>query len=241
MGVYQYNFHRREKKYLLNDEKYRSLMAKIYSHLEYDLYQRYKICNIYFDTPEFDLIRNSISKPLYKEKLRLRSYGVPDDDSIVYLEIKKKYDGVVYKRRISMKYKEAIDYCIFGIKPDFNSQVFQEIDWLMKKYDLYPMIYLSYDRLAMKGLVEKDLRITYDHNLLWRVNEMDLSKGSFGKTYLGENEYIMEIKTDGAMPLWLCHALNELEIYPQSFSKYGRIYQEELTKLNQQGGTICVN
>ena len=234
MGNYQYNFHRQEKKYLLDEETYRQLMAMIYDKLEYDKYRKYKICNIYFDTPEFDLIRNSISKPLYKEKLRLRSYGVPEEDSIVHLEIKKKYDGVVYKRRISLPYKEAIDYCIHGKKPDMDSQVFREIDWFLQRYDLYPMIYLSYDRLAMRGIQETDLRITFDHNLLWRVNQLDLTKGSFGKTRLGENQYIMEIKTDGAMPLWLTKALNSLHIYPQSFSKYGTIYQEELTKNNEE-------
>lgn len=241
MSSYQYNFHRQEKKYLLDEVQYRQLMAMIWDQLEYDQYRKYKICNVYFDTPTFDLIRNSISKPLYKEKLRLRSYGVPDADSIVYLEIKKKFDGTVYKRRISLPYQEAMDYCIKGKKPDMNNQVFREIDWFLQRYDLNPMIYLSYDRLAMKGKKDDTLRITFDHNLLWRVNQLDLTAGSFGKVKFGEYEYIMEIKTNGAMPIWLSHALGSKGIYPQSFSKYGRIYQEELTKNIHQGGLIRAN
>ena len=242
MDIYQSNFHRQEKKYLLDEEKYRQLMAEIYNKLEYDQYRKYKICNIYFDTPDFELIRESVNKPIYKEKLRLRSYGTPTKDSLVHLEIKKKFDGIVYKRRISLPYEQAIDYCVNGVRPDVpDSQILHEIDWFLHRYDLYPMLYLSYDRLAMQGLAEKDLRITFDNNLMWRVNELDLTKGNFGRLKMGEEQYVMEIKTDGAMPIWLCQALNDLEIFPQSFSKYGTIYQEEMIKNQKQGGMIRVN
>ena len=232
MVDYQYNFHRQEKKYLLTEEQCGQLLMKISEHIEPDSYGKYQICNLYFDTSTYDLIRHSISKPLYKEKFRVRSYGTPEKETMVYLELKKKYDGVVYKRRISLPYQEAIDYCVGGIKPKRNDQVFQEIDRFLMRYELYPMLYLSYERTAIKGIKERDLRITFDRNLLWRITELDLEKGVFGKEHLPENACIMEIKTDGGMPLWLCEALSNLKIYPQSFSKYGSIYQKDLAKHN---------
>ena len=240
--TYQNNFKRYEKKYLIDEKQYRDLIALIYCKLEYDRYKKYKICNIYFDTPQFDLIRESIEKPLYKEKLRHRSYGTPDSEDFVFLEIKKKFDGIVYKRRISLPYRQAVDYCINGNLPETHNQITNEIDWLMSKYQLYPMLYLSYDRLAMRGIEDPELRITFDSNIIWRVNQLDMTKGDFGNVKMPSGQYIMEIKTNGAMPLWLSGALNELAIYPKSFSKYGTIYKEELFQnmLLEEGGFCCV-
>lgn len=239
--TYQNNFKRYEKKYLIDEKQYRDLIALIYCKLEYDRYKKYKICNIYFDTPQFDLIRESIEKPLYREKLRLRSYGTPDPEDFVFLEIKKKFDGIVYKRRISLPYRQAVDYCINGSLPETHNQITNEIDWLMSKYQLYPMLYLSYDRLAMRGIEDQDLRITFDSNIIWRINQLDMTKGDFGNVKMPSGQYIMEIKTGGAMPLWLSSALNELAIYPKSFSKYGTIYKEELFQnmLLEEGGFCC--
>lgn len=239
--TYQNNFKRYEKKYLIDENQYRELIALIYCKLEYDKYKKYKICNIYFDTPQFDLIRESIEKPIYKEKLRLRSYGTPGPADFVFLEIKKKFDGIVYKRRISLPYSQALDYCINGILPEQQGQITNEIDWLMSKHQIYPMVYLSYDRLAMRGIEDPQLRITFDSNILWRVNQLDLAKGDFGHVKMPSGQYIMEIKTCGAMPLWLASALNSLAIYPRSFSKYGTIYKEELYQglLLNEGGLNC--
>lgn len=229
MSDYQRNFKRYEKKYIIDEEQYRNLIALIYSYLQYDKYKKYKICNIYFDTMDYELIRESIEKPVYKEKVRLRSYGTPGMEDNVFLEIKKKFDGVVYKRRIELPYREALEYCTTGISPENNNtQIIRELNWLMSKYRLYPMLYLSYDRLAMTAKEDKSLRITFDTNIIWRSKQLDLSKGDFGKIKVPDGRYIMEIKTCNAMPIWLSNALNELKIYPQSFSKYGTIYKEEL-------------
>lgn len=239
MEMYQQFFNRYEKKYLIDEMQYRRLISRIYTKLEYDDYEKYKICNIYFDTLQYDLIRASVEKPLYKEKFRLRSYGTPAITDTVFLEIKKKYDGIVYKRRLALPYREAIDFCT-GIKiPEEKSQVLSEIQWLMERYELYPMLYLSYDRLAMRGAEDPKLRITFDTNIIWRNRELDMTKGDYGFMKVPEGQYIMEIKTLGAMPLWLAGALNALRIYPASFSKYGRVYQDELLKdsvINRGGG-----
>jgi len=111
----------------------------------------------------------------------------------------------------------------------------------MTRYDLCPMVYLSYDRIAMKGIDDPNLRITFDSNIRWRAEQLDLSKGDFGSLKVADNQYIMEIKTCGGMPIWLSDALNSLRIYPKSYSKYGTIYKEDLAKNLIQENTGGIN
>lgn len=98
-------FNRVEKKYLLDKDKTEKLMEKISGYIKSGKYPYTKICNIYFDTENNELIRRSIEKPLYKEKVRLRSYGVPNGKDKVFLEIKKKFKRSSYKKknRINIK------------------------------------------------------------------------------------------------------------------------------------------
>ena len=218
-------FMRYEKKYLINEEQYRALNEMIAELFSPDEFGRSVIMNIYFDTPTDMLIRRSIEKPVYKEKFRLRTYGVPTDDSNAFAEIKKKFKKVVYKRRVKMKYAEAYDYLVNGAPPPKQTQITNEIDWLMKYYgDVRPAMFISYERTAMFSKENKDLRITFDSHILWRREDLDLRCGVYGKELLPEGHYLMEIKIPGAMPVWLSHMLDELKIYPTSFSKYGMAY-----------------
>jgi len=218
-------FKRYEKKYLINDAQFRALSEKIGDLFTPDEFGKSVIMNIYFDTPTNILIRRSIEKPVYKEKLRLRTYGRPDDDSNAFVEIKKKFKKVVYKRRVKMKYSEAYDYLINGAPPPKQTQITNEIDWFLKYYgDVRPAMVISYERVAMFSKENRDLRITYDENILWRRTDLDLRSGAYGEALLPEKHYLMEIKIPGAMPVWLAHTLDELKIYPTSFSKYGMAY-----------------
>lgn len=180
---------------------------------------------MYIDTPDFLLIRNSIDAKTYKEKLRLRSYGTPNGDDEVFLEIKKKFKGVVYKRRIKLSVENAYKYLSEGIRPE-SSQIMREIDYAMSFYrDPKPKMLVAYERDAYYVKDMPNLRLTFDSNVRYRTDELDLCRGSDGKRIIGDDEYILEIKTDGAMPLWLSHALSKLSIYPSSFSKYGYSYR----------------
>lgn len=217
-------FERLEKKYLLEPDQYDLLLDRLRNKTAEDDYGKYTICNLYLDTWDYSLIRASIDKPLYKEKIRLRSYGISNPDDNVFLEVKKKFKGVVYKRRISLPLWEADEYLLNGTIPNQPSQIFKEIDWAMKKYKPHPAVYIAYDRIALKGIEDNELRITFDTDMRWRTSDLDLTSDTWGIPIIEDERVLMEIKALGAMPLWLTKTLSDLEIYPRSFSKYGTCY-----------------
>lgn len=239
MGI-QTVFERTEKKYIITVKQRRQLLEKIREYVKADEYGESTVCSLYFDTDDYRLIRSSLEKPVYKEKLRLRSYFTPKQDSNVFLELKKKYNGVVYKRRRTLDYTTAMDYINNGKLPD-DSQIMKEIDWAMRFYSgLKPKMFIAYDRTAFYSKTDFNLRITFDKNVRFRTDNLELSKGSFGERILSPEMCIMEIKALKAMPLWLTKALNELGIYPGSFSKYGTAYALVTQRKNMMnGGHYC--
>ncbi len=225
MGQDQNIFQRYEKKYMLNDGQYMRLTDRLSGRMQPDAYGKSTICNVYFDTPNRRLIRASLEKPIYKEKLRLRSYGVPAADTRVFAELKKKFRGVVYKRRIGMPLSAAETYLYRCGRPPAPCQITREIDWFLHYYqDLKPAMYLSYERTAFYQKEQTGLRITFDSNILWREEALSLSAGTYGQALLEPGQHLMEIKIPGALPLWLTEILDVLQIYPISFSKYGTAY-----------------
>lgn len=161
-------FKRYEKKYLLEEGQFHRTILELTAKMTPDQYGRHTICNIYFDTPDYQLIRSSLEKPVYKEKLRLRSYGVPAEEDTVYIELKKKFDGIVYKRRTPMKLSEAEAYLLKGEEPSQDNQIIREIDYVKNYYGLQPAVYLAYDRVALFGNENPDLRVTFDFNIRGR-------------------------------------------------------------------------
>lgn len=229
-----FTFKRIEKKYLLNREQYERLLEKINPYMQMDQYGLHTICNIYYDTEQYDLIRTSIEKPPYKEKLRLRSYGVPGKKDRVFVEIKKKWDGVVYKRRISMNLEEA-EACLEQRRPmPVNGQIEQEVDYFIKFYHPQPKLYIAYDREAYFGKEDESLRITFDKNIRSREKGLKLELGDEGKQLLEDGWRLMEIKVSQAFPMWLAAILSELSIYPVSFSKYGNIYKQQMHHMSNK-------
>ena len=231
-------FKRIEKKYLLTEEQYTSLFERIGTHLRPDEFGRSTVLSLYLDTPDHRIIRSSIEAADYKEKLRLRSYGTAAADTVVFLELKKKFGGVVYKRRAAMTLAEAERYLRQGVKP-FESQIMSEIDWAMRLYGRpQGAMMIACEREAWFDDRHPDLRLTFDRNIRFRESELRLDRGSAGITLLPERTVLLEIKTAGTMPLWLADALDELGILPGSFSKYGAAYSRTLqTKNNPVLGT----
>ena len=222
------NFKRIEKKYLLSEAQYSALFRRIGSHLKPDEFGRSTVMSLYLDTADYRIIRNSIEAEDYKEKLRLRSYGTAAPDTKVFLELKKKFDGVVYKRRAAMTLTEAERYLQTGSRP-FKSQIMSEIDWAMRLYGWpQPRVMIACEREAWFDEAHPDLRLTFDRDIRYRESGLQLSRGSAGIRLLPEETVLLEIKTAGAMPLWLAQALDAEGILPGSFSKYGAAYTRKL-------------
>ena len=225
MAVFQFTFKRYERKFLITEQQYDALLEALEGKMVDDKYAHSLICNIYYDTPDFRLIRESISGPIYKEKLRVRSYGVPKEDSKVFVEIKKKYNGVVYKRRINVPLDQANAF-LAGTGPcPEEGQIGNEIGYFLKYYKyLRPTIFLSYERYSLASPTDSVLRITFDRNITWRLEDPDLTKGVYGNKLDLDGKILMEIKIPDAMPLWLSELLDRLNIQRVSFSKYGAAY-----------------
>lgn len=237
-------FNRYEKKYRIRDDTYQKLKCALAQYMEPDAHSRdgdfYTICNIYYDTPDNYLIRKSIDGSVYKEKLRLRSYGTVTPEDKVFLEIKKKYKRLVNKRRTKILLPEAYRYIESKEKPEvkqfMNGQVLNEIDYMIHRMNLSPKVFLSYDRCAMFGRENHDFRVTFDRNITTRRYDLGLHYGVYGDKLLEEDEWIMEVKIEHAMPLWMTEILSDFEIYPASFSKYGTEYKNYI---KMQGEMRC--
>lgn len=225
-------FKRYEIKYLLSRDQYRAVTDAISGRVKPDEYGKSTICNIYYDTPDKRLIRRSLEDPVYKEKLRLRSYGIPSDSGRVFLEIKKKYDSVVYKRREAMTLRDALR---FIDAPVPFSQISSEIAYFIGYYSpLSPSVFLSYSREAFFGTTDPDLRITFDSDILWRDRDVRFDAGIGGSPILQNWEVLMEVKIAGAMPLWLAGVMSDAGIRKTSFSKYGRAYMSILERSRRE-------
>lgn len=223
----QLTFERVEKKYLLTPAQLDALAPMLHRHMQIDQYGRHTICNVYYDTPDYRLIRTSLQKPVYKEKLRLRSYGVPGPGDTVFVELKKKYRGVVYKRRTALELTAA-ERWLAGDGPAPEGQIAREIDYFQSLYRTGPAVFLAYDRAAMFGRQDPDLRLTLDENIRWRTDALALSAGDRGSPLSVQGLYLMEVKLPGVMPLWLAYGLAQAGAAPVSFSKYGCCYREFL-------------
>lgn len=241
-------FNRHENKYLLTSDTYEMLTRKLREYMELDEYNKthpfYTISNLYYDTHDNHLIRTSLAKPKYKEKLRLRAYGVPSLEDKVYLEIKKKVNGMVNKRRTKLLLHEAYEFVNTGEKPDIkkymNQQVLKELEYFLKVYELSPKLYLAYDRQAYFAIENRDLRLTFDTNIRTRREDLRLEAGDHGDKLLDNDVWLMEVKAENCIPVWLVKILSEYKLYKTSFSKYGTEYKSMIKKQLEMRGNECL-
>ena len=236
--AYQMTFKRYELKYLLNKKEKEEILLAMKPHMKLDDYGRTVIRNIYFDTENFRLIRRSLEKPVYKEKLRIRSYKPVQITDPVFVEIKKKYKSVVYKRRLLLPEKTGMESFRTGEPLPVCSQIGDEIQYFREYYkNLQPSVFLSYEREAFYSLDGSDFRVTFDENILYRRNDISLGSEIYGHPLLGKQQTLMEIKTSGGIPLWMSETLTKHHLYKTSFSKYGSAYQRMMEAAMQ--GEYC--
>lgn len=225
--AYQSVFKRYEIKYMLTREQKARILGAMEPYMVLDQYGRTTIRNIYFDTDSYRLIRRSIEKPAYKEKLRIRSYRKAADEDTVFVELKKKYRSVVYKRRLAMTAREAMDWVCEGKPCPRTDQIADEINYFLSYYGtLKPRVFLSYEREAYYCRSGGDFRVTFDENILARRDDLHMDAPIGGTPLLEPDSVLMEIKTTGGIPLWLTGLLTREKIYKASFSKYGRAYED---------------
>ena len=218
-------FRRYELKYLLTMAQKETVLKAMQPYMTLDKYGRTTIRNLYYDTDSYLLIRRSIEKPAYKEKLRIRSYSQTDENSTVFVELKKKYKHVVYKRRISLPYTDATAWLSRKKHPAKHTQIANEIDYFLDYYgSLHPTVFLSYERKAYYCNDGSDFRVTFDDNILCRQEDLSLESEVYGTPILPEGKVLMEIKCSGGIPLWMTQVLSKERIYKTSFSKYGTAY-----------------
>lgn len=224
--AFQTVFKRYELKYMLTAEQKNKVLAAMEPYMKPDKYGKTTIRNLYYDTDTYLLIRRSIDKPTYKEKLRIRSYCQATTDSTVFVELKKKYKSVVYKRRISLPNNEAMTWMSREKHPDKHTQISDEIDYFTELYKtLHPTVFLCYDREAYYSADGTGFRVTFDGNILCRQEDLSLESDAYGTPILPDGKVLMEIKCSGGIPLWMTKILSEQKIYKTSFSKYGTAYR----------------
>lgn len=230
-------FQRYELKYMLTKAQKRNILKAMEPYMELDEYGRTTIRNIYYDTGNYRLVRRSIEKPAYKEKLRIRSYSQAKPDSGVFVELKKKYQDVVYKRRVLMK-EEAAREWILGRRPcGMDTQISNEIDYFLSYYQtLRPAVFLSYEREAYGAIDRSDFRVTFDDTILFRKEDLSLGSVAYGTPLLPEGMALMEIKCSGGIPIWMAQALSKGKIYKTSFSKYGTAYRRMMSRGQREEG-----
>ena len=220
-------FERKEIKYVLSKEQFDNILKEVEQHCKKDEFSESTIQSVYYDTKTYEIIRRSIEKPDYKEKLRSRSYGLANENSEIFFELKKKYNGIVYKRRIKTTQQRIDQILKYPYAFENADQITKEIANFAKIYeDLEPKYLILYDRIALKG--EGDLRITFDQNPRFRTTDLNLETSLEGRPLLDDGEVIMEVKTSFAMPLWLSHLLCLQKAYKQSFSKVGQAYKLDM-------------
>ena len=236
--AYQAVFKRYELKYLLTLAQKQRVLEAMAPYMRLDQYGRTTIRNIYFDTDNYRLVRHSIERPAYKEKLRIRSYKRATPDSDVFVELKKKYDSVVYKRRLSLSEEEAMQWVTGHMHCKDETQISNEIDYFLQYYQtLHPVVFLSYEREAYYCRSGGDFRVTFDDHILCRQEDISLESEVWGTPLLEDGMVLMEIKCSGGIPLWMTHFLSREHIYKTSFSKYGTAY-ETMIFPNTKGGRL---
>lgn len=237
-------FNRVEKKFVITQKQFKNLKESFDKEMKSDEYIKdknsYAIQNLYYDTIDDYLIKYSLSKPMFKEKLRIRAYGKVTLESFVFIELKKKINGVVNKRRSKIKLCEAYLFIHSKELPKIveyhNVKVLKEIQQFIMRYEVIPKTYISYDRLAYKA---GDFRVTVDSNIHTRNDNLRLEYKKSGIELLEEGYLLLEAKSSLGLPIWFVKELSKEKIYKTSFSKYGKDYLRRNRNLSEKGIYSC--
>ena len=241
--AYQAVFKRYEMKYMMTKKQQKAVLEAMLPYICLDNFGHTQIRNVYFDTDNYRLVRRSIEKPSYKEKLRIRSYEKVKAQDKIFVELKKKYDDVVYKRREALPYNDLTTWLEKESEAPFpvDTQIGREIAYFFTYYKtIEAKVFLSYEREAFYALDGSDFRVTFDENILARQEELSLSAEIWGERLIDQDCVLMEIKTSGGIPLWMTKVLTQERLYKTSFSKYGTAYENMICGAEKENRKIFI-
>lgn len=222
-------FRRKEQKYLITVNQYEALLVSLAPYMRSDKNGkggRYTVTSLYFDSPNHQIYYETKNKLKYRQKLRLRVYDETDENGTAFFEVKQKHKKVVNKRRLLMPIREANRYLAKDLEAPLenyetsNEQVMKEIHYFRQFYNLQPEMIVSYDRHAMHGIDDAELRLTFDFNLRSRKEDLFVEHGSYGDYFINPNLVVLEVKVNDSVPLWLARILQSLECEQRSASKF---------------------
>ena len=226
---------RTEKKYLLDEKILNGILGSVAPYMHRGEYGAETVSSIYYDNDDYELIQKSVEKPVFKEKFRIRTYGLPSGNDTVFAEIKRKYDGQVYKRRVAAPMERMKQFLEKGTPLEDSIQIQNEILWMIKRYGLKPKVWIASDRTEYVSNDDSQLRITFDRNLRFRKDHLDLGYSLEGTPFGTDGLVVMEIKSALGLPRWLLDAIEKNGAKPGSFSKIGRCFEEEIFTENERG------
>ena len=242
----QTKFKRIETKYIVHKETLALLKEEFKAHLVPDDYPTSTITNIYFDSADFQMIRDALARKNERKKIRMRTYtNNPNLNSPAFLEIKSKDEmGIGHKFRLTATAHTILDFVEYGIRSEqiTDEAISEELDNLRLVHNgIAPMMYIYYDRFSMKGIEDPNVRVTIDHNLIYRDENLDFESGKYGQPLLDEDYVIMEVKVPGMCPAWLQNILDKHGLVDQSFSKYGNAYLKSQATKDIQSVGVAVH
>lgn len=198
--------------------------------------QGYQVCSVYFDSPDLRFFRDKMEGELTRLKPRLRWYADSLDEapSAYFLEMKGRYDRIVLKRRaaLSRDLAEAILADPLSV-PDSaisNSSVLGEFSYMVQRFDLRPLVTVSYHRKPFRGRFHNNLRMTFDRMLRCSLSTSLDAKVSDFRYFLPANRSIIELKYNETVSRYLLQRLNSHGLIQQTFSKYAHSVSTMISK-----------
>lgn len=228
-------------KYELTYGQYSQLRKVGYSHLVEAPAGVHGLSALYFDTDDFELIREFQTDGPYQELFRMRTSEVLMKESLVSMEIIKRFEGRASQRHVLIPYVNAqsylLDYRQYVNEQSIEAQISREIEYLVGGKSLAPKVVISSDRLIMNCTKKVPLEVEFDFNIRWRTSDFDLRKGNYGEFVDPTLNVLMTIKSDGSYPGWFSELLQQLDVQPSTFSSLMVTYQEHL--FNKENKILC--
>lgn len=218
--------------YKLSYAQYSQLRKRSYPHLVEEYEGIHELSSLYFDTPDFELMREVQEEGAYQELFRMRTDALLMKESLVAMEIVKQFNGRKSLRSVLIPYVNAQsflrNYRKHVLKVGVEAQISREIEYLVSGRNLVPKVVISSDRISVVSTKKGRLEMDFDFNIRWRTADLDLKKGNVGEFVDPTLNVLMTVKSEGNHPQWFRELVEELNLCESSFSSLMVTYKEQL-------------